>query len=307
MQLVSTLALTRAQVQQLKQLGVKVTQATAEELTKCPVDHYEIVVFGQVYEPIDFSRFSNLKVVQLGSMGYDMVPLAELTARQVKVYNNRQAFTVPVAEMVMTYILMFTKQMMQFYNQQRLHQYKSIANLGELTRKRVLVVGTGHIGTEIARKLQVFDCEVIGANRMGLMKHYFDTCIRMDEVDDFLEQIDILILALPATEQTQQWLSQERLELLGHQAIVINIGRGSLVDEQALIAKLENGELAGAALDVFTQEPLPMESRLWDLPNVIITPHNAFASVVNQERTFANVYATVAAYVSGKPLPTVNE
>ncbi|MGL4952966.1 MAG: NAD(P)-dependent oxidoreductase [Culicoidibacterales bacterium] len=306
MKLVSTFTLTPEQVRTLTTLGVEVTQLVATELETARVDQYEIVV-GQMDKSVDFSRFTNLKLWQLTSMGYDRMPLSELTQRRILVYHNRNAYTIPVAEMVITYILMLQKSMIQFHKQQQLHQYKSILSLQELATQRVLVVGTGQIGTEIARKLQVFDCEVIGANRLGLMKHYFDRCIRMDEVDEFLDKIDILILALPANTQTEQRLNIERLSLLKQEAIIINIGRGSLIDEAALVAMLEHGKLAGAALDVFVEEPLPDHSPLWDLPNVLVTPHNAFASVANQERTFNNIFETVAAYIKNKPLTAINQ
>lgn len=304
--MISTFPLQVHQVQQLEDLGLIVEQLTALELTTHDVSQYEIVVFGQVYEPIDFAYFTNLKVLQLGSMGFDMVPVEDLTARNVKIYNNRNGFTIPTSEMVVTYILMLNKQMQRFTEQQRSHQFQQLHSLRELAQQRVLIVGTGHIGTAIAKRLQAFDCEIIGANRTGTMRHYFDQCVRMADVDDVLGKIDILVLALPANEQTNGWLTVERLKLLQQEAIIVNIGRGSLIDEQALIQALQERKIKGAALDVFAEEPLPDESPLWDLPNVIVTPHNAFASEKNQERMFANIYETLEAYLQGRPLEPIN-
>lgn len=306
MKMISTFPLQGHQVQQLEALGLTVEQLTALELTTHDVSQYEIVVFGQVYEPIDFAHFTNLKVLQLGSMGFDMVPVEDLTARNVKIYNNRNGFTIPTSEMVVTYILMLNKQMQRFTEQQRLHQFQQLHSLRELAQQRVFIVGTGHIGTAIAKRLQAFDCEIIGANRTGTMRHYFDRCVRMVDVDDVLGEIDILVLALPANEETNGWLTAERLKLLQQEAIIVNIGRGSLIDEQALIQALQEGKLKGAALDVFAEEPLPFESPLWDLPNVIVTPHNAFASEKNQARMFANIYETLEAYLQGRPLEPIN-
>lgn len=306
MKMISTFPLQVHQVQQLEDLGLIVEQLTALELTTHDVSQYEIVVFGQVYEPIDFAYFTNLKVLQLGSMGFDMVPVEDLTARNVKIYNNRNGFTIPTSEMVVTYILMLNKQMQRFTEQQRSHQFQQLHSLRELAQQRVLIVGTGHIGTAIAKRLQAFDCEIIGANRTGTMRHYFDQCVRMADVDDVLGKIDILVLALPANEQTNGWLTVERLKLLQQEAIIVNIGRGSLIDEQALIQALQERKIKGAALDVFAEEPLPDESPLWDLPNVIVTPHNAFASEKNQERMFANIYETLEAYLQGRPLEPIN-
>ncbi|MGL4624233.1 MAG: NAD(P)-dependent oxidoreductase [Culicoidibacterales bacterium] len=306
MKLISTFPLTVEQTSLITELGVEVEQITAAQLVNHDVSEYEIVVFGQVYEPLDFTKFTNLKVLQLGSMGFDMIPLEMLTARDVKIYNNRNGFTIPTSEMVVTYILMLYKKMHQLFEQQQAHQFEQIFTLRELTGQHVTIVGTGHIGTAIAKRLQAFDCEITGVNRSGTMRHYFDQCIRMDEIEAVLTKTDILILALPGNEQTQNWLSAKRIALLQREAIVVNIGRGSLVDEQALIQALQSQAIAGAALDVFRQEPLPDESPLWELANVIITPHNAFASSRNQERMFANIYETVEAYMKGQPLATIN-
>lgn len=303
MKFISSFQFTNEQFQQIQALGIQMQQVSAKELAVADYTGVEGLIIGQNYEPLDYSRMTDVRLLQLSSVGADMLPLEMLNAMGIQVCNNRGAFSIPIAEMVLTYILMLSKSMSKFGEQQRTHTYKKMYSLQEVHGKRVLILGTGSIGVEIAKRLQAFGCEVIGANRSGSMRHYFDRCVALNTAELLLASIDILIMALPSSPSTNQWLNQERLNLLNQEAIVVNVGRGSLIDEVALIAALEHGKLAGVALDVFASEPLVETSRLWDLPNVIITPHNSFAGTNNNERTFANILATVQAYVAKHPLP----
>lgn len=140
---------------------------------------------------------------------------------------------------------------------------------------RVLIWGFGSIGSELAKRLDALGAaSVRGVARSAGEREGFEV-ITEDSLETVLPETDILVMVLPQTEATTMVLTAERLALLPKRAIVINVGRGTTVDEAALIAALENGEIAGAGLDVFEVEPLPADSPLWDMPNTAITPHMA--------------------------------
>ncbi|MCX5739031.1 MAG: D-2-hydroxyacid dehydrogenase, partial [Proteobacteria bacterium] len=124
----------------------------------------------------------------------------------------------------------------------------------------------------------------------------------MARLDELLAQVDGLVLALPLSEDTKQVLDARRLALMKRGAWLVNVGRGGLVDEAALISALQSGQLGGAGLDVFEVEPLPPESPLWSMPNVIVTPHNSGDSPANLHRATAIFLDNLGRYVRGEAL-----
>ena len=139
---------------------------------------------------------------------------------------------------------------------------------------RFTLLGTGEIGRNIARRLRAMGAaHVAGVSRSGRPQPDFDTVLPIESLDSILPETDALILALPGTAETAGILSRERLALLPESAFVVNVGRGSAIDQIALCDALNSGRLAGAALDVMTPEPPPEDSPLWSAKNIILTPH----------------------------------
>ena len=139
------------------------------------------------------------------------------------------------------------------------------------------MLGTGDIGSAFARRVKAFEPKsVVGLCRSGeCSERSFDRIYRIDELDGVLRETELLVMCLPGTPETEGILSKERMELLPDDAYVVNVGRGSAIDEDALMECLESGKLAGAALDVFRNEPIPEGSPLWNTKNLLITPHVA--------------------------------
>ncbi len=138
----------------------------------------------------------------------------------------------------------------------------------------ICVLGAGNIGSAYASKALALGARpIIGVSRSGRARAPFSHVFAIDQLDEVLPSTDVLAMALPGTPQTAHILDARRIALLPERAVVINVGRGSAIDQQALIAALENGHLGGAALDVMTPEPLPADDPLWDAPNVFLTPH----------------------------------
>jgi phosphoglycerate dehydrogenase-like enzyme len=173
----------------------------------------------------------------------------------------------------------------------------------ELPGQTVLILGLGTVGTVVARFCQALGMHVIAVRRSPRRPedpvHEMHTPDRLPEL---LARCNWVVLACPLTHETRRIINAETLARLPRGACLVNVARGGLADERAVIAALENGRLGGAYLDVFEQEPLPAGSPLWDLPNAILSPHNASASAGNDDRALRIFLANLIKWAHGKPL-----
>ncbi|MDO5328160.1 MAG: D-2-hydroxyacid dehydrogenase [Clostridia bacterium] len=220
--------------------------------------------------------------------------------------NSSGAYGVTIAE----HIVMVALEMMR-----RQTEYNEIVSRRDWTRNlpvrsiknsRITLLGTGDIGWEAAIRLRAFSpASIIGVNRSGKNPGpMFDQVFAIDRLDDLLPQTDLLILSLPGTPETTHIMNEKRLALLPRDAFLINVGRGNAVDERALEALLRSGYMAGAALDVFQQEPLPQDSSLWTCPRLLITPHVAGNMTLpyTVDRIIALFMEDFENYCAGRPL-----
>jgi phosphoglycerate dehydrogenase-like enzyme len=175
----------------------------------------------------------------------------------------------------------------------------------ELTAKTLAIVGLGRVGQEVARHGKKMDMRVIGSKRSPKRLPAVDEVFAPTELHAMLPQADYLVLIAPHTPETEGMIGQQELALLKPSAVLINIARGTLVDEPALIRALQTGRLKGAALDVFVEEPLPASSPLWDMPNVIISPHSASTVTQENARITALFCDNILRYLDGRPLRNV--
>jgi phosphoglycerate dehydrogenase-like enzyme len=176
--------------------------------------------------------------------------------------------------------------------------------LPELRGRRVLVVGLGRIGQEVAR-----DCRALGMHVTGVRRRpsaddldHVDAMASVDELASVVPRCDAVVLALPATAGTDGMFSAELVEAMPDGAILVNVGRGTTVDEEALVEALRSHRLAGAALDVFATEPLPAESPLWELDNVLVSPHTAALSERENERIVDLLIENLHRFLDDRPL-----
>jgi phosphoglycerate dehydrogenase-like enzyme len=182
---------------------------------------------------------------------------------------------VAISEYVLCIILMFTKQMPFFYLSQQRGQWEHSDGAG-LRGKTVGIVGLGHIGREVARLCKNFGMKVIATRRSATENsraRNVDRLIPRQRLPELLSESDFVALTLPLTSETTHLIGKNELQHMKSTAYIINVGRGKIIDEEALVDALENHRIAGAGLDVFDKEPLPPDSKLWNLPNVILTPH----------------------------------
>jgi phosphoglycerate dehydrogenase-like enzyme len=224
------------------------------------------------------ARNKNLKWLAVPSAGVDYLMKPGVFANEdCLITNSTGAYGVTIAEHIIAVSLLMMRKLDYSYSESLKHNWSAPQPQRSLKDSRILVLGTGDIGCCFARRAKAFEPEsIIGVCRSGICEDKsYDRVYKIDALDELLPETDLLVMSLPDTPETRDILSRERIALLPDGAFVVNVGRGSAVDEDAIADSLESGRLAGAALDVFNAEPLPDDSRLWNTKNLIITPHVA--------------------------------
>jgi len=243
---------------------------------------YEAVICNGLFLYNDIRDFRNLKTIQLTSAGLDRVPTDYINLRGIKLFNARGVYSKPMAEWVVGVILNHYKKFYDFYGQQAKHEWAKIRNLQELSGKNIAIIGAGNIGSEVAKRLQAFDAYIVGYDVKSFGNPYFTT---VKNIGEFLPQeFDIVILTAPHTEQTHHLIDKEVLNHFKSGSLLINMSRGGLIDEEALLEVLTERTDITAILDVFEREPLSVDSKLWDMLNIHIFPHNSFVGENNVKR-----------------------
>ena len=214
-----------------------------------------------------------LRWIQWGGAGVDAVLFPELVASDVLLTNTRGVFDRAMAEYTLGLILSFGKEFSETYAAQREHRW-SYRRTELAAGRSVLVVGVGSIGREIARILKRMDFVVSGVGRSARGSDPdFGRVHGVGDLNSCLAEVDYVVLVTPLTPQTLGFFGAAQFSAMKPSARFINLGRGELVDEAALLKALQDDQIAGAGLDVFCTEPLPAESPFWDLDNVIVSPH----------------------------------
>lgn len=285
-----------SQLEEIKSLGYEITfvQNELEELD-IDVQEFSVVVCNGLFLYNDIGNFKKLKVVQLTSAGLDRFPVDQVDLQRIKVANAKGVYSIPIAEWVVLKILEFYKESASFIHNQHSKVWEKKRELIELNGQTACIVGAGSIGTEIAKRLQVFGVTTIGINTSGRPKEYFDEMYPIEKLKQCINRCDLVILAVPLTEATYRMMNHEMLSHMKDTAIVVNIARGEVINEKDLIEALRDKKILGAILDVFEQEPLKEESPLWQMKNTIVTPHNSFVSSKNADRLYQLILGNLKA------------
>lgn len=201
-----------------------------------------------------------------------VTPLLGIDRRDYVLTNVRDIFGPQMSEYVFGYLLAHELRISERAEAQRARRWLPEAS-GRLEGKRLGIMGTGSLGRSVAETARAFGMAVAGLNRGGAAQAQFDNVLPVGRIDEFLSDLDYLVSVLPDTATTTGLLDAVALARLPEHCYFINVGRGNVVDETALVAALRSGRLAGATLDVFEEEPPPQDSPLWDAPNLNITAH----------------------------------
>lgn len=250
-------------------------------------------------------KAANLKWLHVYIAGVDHPVYASMIARGIHLTTSSGANAEPVAHTAIAGMLALARGLPRWAADQQARRWNPVrtADLPRDLRGQVMLVyGLGKIGSEIARLARAFGMRVIGVRRNAIETEHVDEIHTPDKLHDLLPECDWLTLACPLTDQTRGMVDAAVLARLPRGAQVINICRGEVIDEPALVAALGSGHLAGAYLDVFVHEPLPADSPLWDMPNVIVSPHNASASAGNDARCNAIFIENLKRWNSHEPL-----
>lgn len=218
---------------------------------------------------------------------------------------NSNVYGVTISEHTVMVALMLLRRVPAFKEGMDRHQWLPAIPIRSITGCHLTMLGTGQIGQNIALRFHALGAEkIIGVNRSGRSVHGFDAVYPMEKLDDVLPKTEILVMALPNTEQTKHVLNRERLALLPKEALVINVGRGTAIDQDALREALNAGQIAGAALDVTDPEPLPPDHPLWEAKNLILSPHVAGGTSLKYtcDKNVESFCHDLENYMSGKPL-----
>lgn len=249
-----------------------------------------------------------LKWLQVFNAGVDHPVFATILERGVRLTTAAGSTAEPIAQTAIAGMLYLARNFPRWIASQRNHRWDPMRapDLPRDLRGQVMVVyGLGEIGTEIARLARALGLYVVGVRRNVSKAGNADEIHPPGKLPELLARCDWLVIACPLTDATRGLIDAALLAKLPRGACVINIARGEIVVEPALIAALQSGHLGGAYLDVFAQEPLPADSPLWDLPNVLVTPHNSTASAGNEARVNAIFLDNLQRWQRNQPL--VNE
>jgi phosphoglycerate dehydrogenase-like enzyme len=244
-----------------------------------------------------------LRWLHTPSAGVDGLLIPEVIERKIMLTNSAGAHAIPIAEFVLLCILSQAKRAhdLAALTPESAWEQGRTLHLNELYEKTLLILGLGHIGQEIARRAAAFGMRVIGSRRRPAPLSGIDRVVGEDAWRMLLPEADYLVIATPLTSATRGMLDAAALARMRLGAYLVNIARGEIIDTAALIAALEQGQLAGAALDVLPEEPLPPEHPLWRTPNVWITPHISASSPRTSERAIAIFVENVRRDLNGQP------
>lgn len=227
------------------------------------------------YFPADmFKDLPHLKWVQTPSAGVEKLCGDIYASKDVVLTNCSGAFGVAISEYMITGILMLMRRMPAYLSNQRAHIWKAMGSCRSIYGSTVTVIGMGDIGTKFATRMKGLGATVRGVRRRDCARpDCFDAVYTSDRICEAVSGADVVAMCVPGTREAQKLVSGACIASMRPDTILVNCGRGSTLDEEALIRALQEKKLGGAVLDVATIEPLPADSPLWDMENVIITPH----------------------------------
>ena len=276
-------AFTERDINIIQSMGYAV-DVMEQEKTEPPSMFYDVIICNFLFVNHDISRFHNLKAVQLLSAGLDRMPMGYAAAHNIEVKNARGIYSIPIAEYVVMTTLEAYKDPFYFYENQKKHRWEKKRNLDELSDKTICVVGTGSVGSEVAKRFSVFAGCVIGVDIQPMKKLFFQKVYGLQQIKGAIENSNVIVLTLPLTNQTYHMFDDDLFSAVKPDSVFVNVSRGDIVEEGALKRAVDAGKFRSVVLDVFEHEPLDEEYWGWDSECVRVIPHNSFVSRRNEER-----------------------
>ncbi len=288
MKILSFINLTEQQQSEIRELSgaIDLKVVTADTVSKDDLADVEAIYGWPTGVAESAVTNGHLKWIQTIRAGVDALPLEELHKENVVVTSGSGANAINIAEQTLAYMLMFVRKLHLSMRDQDNDLWNVDEPYDEVFGKSVLIVGAGNIGSVLGRYCQALGMKTIGMRRIVQDTEYMDEMMSMNQLDEAVGKTDFVVNILPDTKETEKMFDQKTFENMKDTGIYINIGRGKTTDTDALIKALNDNVIAGAALDVFEPEPLPADNPLWDMKNVIVTPHVAGRSKYYSVRAF---------------------
>jgi phosphoglycerate dehydrogenase-like enzyme len=270
-----------------------------DDLIDCEV----IVAMMRFFSEHDLDEFPKLKWIQLLMAGYDKFDLAKAKAKGILFSTAQDVFSISIAEDVLAKILFFNRNIKHYLEMMDLKKWDPIPRETEIFQSTIGILGAGSIAKELASRFRAFQTKIL-CYRKQHQKAAFADETYWDQVglQKLLEQSDYVIVCLSLTEETTHLLDWDTLSRMKSSAILINVARGGIINQEALIKILKEKKIRGAGLDVTTPEPLDPNSELWEMPNVYITPHNASSSIRMRERLYELTRDNLRRYLSNRTI-----
>jgi phosphoglycerate dehydrogenase-like enzyme len=267
----------------------------------------EIEIAAVHFPPRLIVRAPRLRWYQQWGAGTDwLLRHPEVATLDFILTNASGVHAIPISEHILAMMLAFTRQLPSAFRAQARHQWQQDVPAFELAGSTLVLVGVGAIGRRTAQIASALGMRVIGVrNDPTRSLPEVHKMVGADQLLDVLTEADFVVLTIPLTEATRHMLDEHTFQKMKPSAYIINIGRGGTIDESALVRALQSGAIAGAGLDVFDSEPLPAESPLWDMDNVIITAHYSGTTPLYNDRAFKIFLDNLERYVARQPLRNV--
>ncbi|WP_121612135.1 D-2-hydroxyacid dehydrogenase [Mesobacillus foraminis] len=249
---------------------------------------------------------SCLRWIQSWSAGVNSLPLERLESRNILVTSANGVHAYPISETIFAMMLGFTRKINTYVKNQLEKKWDHSGLKHEIHGKTIGILGVGAIGKETARIAKAFRMNVLGVRHSGKPEEYVDKMYTPGQLNEILPLCDYVVVTLPLTKETHHLFGREQFSRMKPSAFIINIGRGAIIDESELFLALSGGKIAGAGLDVFEEEPLGGDSPLWDMDNVIITPHTAGSTEYYTKRVIEDIFMpNLKMYLKGES-PAIN-
>jgi phosphoglycerate dehydrogenase-like enzyme len=281
-------------------LGLKIVDSSSDYAKVLEASE---IVFGWPKTDL-LKKAKNLKWLHLPSAGVDRYANKEIYQNQdIILTNSSGVYGKPIAEHVFAMILAHNRNLIDYAYDKKEKKWQRKNDIKDLFNSTVGILGLGDIGSTIAKRAKAWGAEVLALKRtVAELPDYVDQIYLNQDLDKMLKKSDYVILTLPGTPATEEIIGREELQIMKESAFIVNIGRGSLIEQDALIEALEKGWIAGAGLDVTDPEPLPEASKLWELENVILTPHTSGFSPTNDQRRFELFKENLRFYLKNEDL-----
>ena len=262
------------------------------------------IVYGRIPQHM-LIKLPNLKWQHLASAGANGLTDRELYANKTAILTKSSGtFGIPIAEYIIGMMVALGRNFGYYHKKQLNNEWCDILpDFRDISGSSVFVVGLGDIGTEVCRRLSVFGCHLTGFRRDATKPHEIVSDVRpISKLRESLPEADYVIICAPGTTETEKLFGQEEFMLMKNTAVIINVGRGMIIDSDALADALNKEQIYGAGLDVTEPEPLPPEHPLWRAKNIIITPHNSAATQLTTERRTMVFLDLLKRYLAGQEM-----